>query len=109
MRPNFSIERTSSGLRPPAVGGSVRSCIACWGQIRKGDVVVVWKLDRLARSLKDVLLIMERIQKAKAGFRSLTEAIDATTPAGRMMKGTAQIAVEISFKDGATVLGLLRP
>ena len=55
------------------------------GQIRKGDVVVVWKLDRLARSLKDVLLIMERIQKAKGGFRSLTEAIDMTTPAGRMM------------------------
>ncbi|MGB2608758.1 MAG: recombinase family protein [Isosphaeraceae bacterium] len=55
------------------------------GQLRKGDVVVVWKLDRLARSLKDVLLIMERIQKAKAGFRSLTEAIDTTTPAGRMM------------------------
>jgi len=50
---------------------------------------VVWKLDRLARSLKDVLLIMERIQKAKVGFRSLTEAIDTTTPAGRMMKGTA--------------------
>jgi DNA invertase Pin-like site-specific DNA recombinase len=55
------------------------------GQIRKGDVVVVWKLDRLARSLKDVLLIMERIQKAKGGFRSLTEVIDTTTPAGRMM------------------------
>ena len=58
-------------------------------QIRKSDVVVVWKLDRLAHSLKDVLLIMERIQKAKTGFRSLTEAIDTTTPAGRMMKGTA--------------------
>ena len=55
------------------------------GQLRKGDVVVVWKLDRLARSLKDVLLLMERIQKAKGGFRSLTEAIDTTTPAGRMM------------------------
>ncbi len=58
------------------------------GQIRKGDVVVVWKLDRLARSLKDVLLIMERIQKAKAGFRSLTEAIDTTTPAGRIRKSS---------------------
>jgi DNA invertase Pin-like site-specific DNA recombinase len=53
--------------------------------LRKGDVLVVWKLDRLSRSLKDVLTIMERIQEAKAGFRSLTEAIDTTTPAGRMM------------------------
>jgi DNA invertase Pin-like site-specific DNA recombinase len=54
-------------------------------QLRAGDVVVVWKLDRLSRSLKDVLHIMERIGDAGAGFRSITEAIDTTTPAGRMM------------------------
>jgi len=54
-------------------------------QLRKGDVVVVWKLDRLSRSLRDVLILMERVAEAKAGFRSLTEAIDTTTPAGRMM------------------------
>src|SRR3954447_7850669 len=54
-------------------------------QLRKGDVLVVWKLDRLSRSLRDVLTIMERLGEAKAGFRSLTEAIDTTTPAGRMM------------------------
>jgi DNA invertase Pin-like site-specific DNA recombinase len=53
--------------------------------LRKGDTVVVWKLDRLSRSLKDVLHIMERIGDAGAGFRSITEAIDTTTPAGRMM------------------------
>jgi len=54
-------------------------------QLREGDTVVVWKLDRLSRSLKDVLHIMERIAAAGAGFRSLTENIDTTTPAGRMM------------------------
>jgi DNA invertase Pin-like site-specific DNA recombinase len=54
-------------------------------QLRKGDVLVVWKLDRLSRSLRDVLTIMERLQEKKAGFRSLTEAVDTTTPAGRMM------------------------
>lgn len=54
-------------------------------QLRPGDVVVVWKLDRLTRSLKDLLLIMEKIDAAGAGFRSLTESIDTTTPAGRMM------------------------
>jgi len=54
-------------------------------QLREGDVVVVWKLDRLSRSLKDVLHIMKRIGDAGAGFRSITEAIDTTTPAGRMM------------------------
>ncbi len=54
-------------------------------QLRKGDVLVVWKLDRLSRSLRDVLTLMERLAEAGAGFRSLTEAIDTTTPAGRMM------------------------
>ena len=54
-------------------------------QLRPGDVVVVWKLDRLSRSLKDLLLILERIEQAGAGFRSLTEAVDTTGPAGRMM------------------------
>lgn len=54
-------------------------------QLRKSDVLVVWKLDRLSRSLRDVLTIMERLGDTKAGFRSLTEAIDTTTPAGRMM------------------------
>ena len=54
-------------------------------QLREGDVVIVWKLDRLSRSLKDLLNIMEKINTAGAGFRSLTEAIDTTTPAGRMM------------------------
>jgi len=46
---------------------------------------VVWKLDRLSRSLRDVLTIMERLRDSGAGFRSLTEAIDTTTAAGRMM------------------------
>lgn len=54
-------------------------------QLRPGDVVVVWKLDRLSRSLKDLLHIMERMKQAGAGFRSLTEAVDTTTPAGRML------------------------
>ncbi|MBF0236705.1 MAG: recombinase family protein [SAR324 cluster bacterium] len=54
-------------------------------QLRKKDVLVVWKLDRLSRSLRDILTLMERIQKVEAGFRSLTEAIDITTPAGCML------------------------
>jgi len=54
-------------------------------QLRENDVLVVWKLDRISRSLRDVLTIMERLTETKAGFRSLTEAIDTTTPAGRMM------------------------
>jgi DNA invertase Pin-like site-specific DNA recombinase len=54
-------------------------------QLREGDTVVVWKLDRLSRSLADLLHILDRIGKAGAGFRSITEAIDTTTPAGRAL------------------------
>jgi DNA invertase Pin-like site-specific DNA recombinase len=53
--------------------------------VREGDILVVWKLDRLSRSLRDLLIIMDRLRETKAGFRSLTEAIDTTTSAGRMM------------------------
>jgi DNA invertase Pin-like site-specific DNA recombinase len=53
--------------------------------LREGDIVVVWKLDRLSRSLKDLLIILEKVNAGGAGFRSLTESIDTTTPAGRMM------------------------
>jgi len=55
------------------------------GYLRRGDTVVVWKLDRLSRSLRDLLAIIEKLDRLGVGFRSLTEAIDTTTPAGRMM------------------------
>jgi DNA invertase Pin-like site-specific DNA recombinase len=54
-------------------------------QLRPGDVVVVAKYDRLARSLKDLLDIVEQIKAQGAGFRSLAEDIDTTTPAGRLV------------------------
>jgi DNA invertase Pin-like site-specific DNA recombinase len=55
-------------------------------RLQPGDVLVVWKLDRLSRSLKDVLTIMETIAKAGAGFRSLTEPMfDTTSSSGRLM------------------------
>src|SRR3546814_1715392 len=47
-------------------------------RLEPGDVLAVWKLDRLSRSLKDLLLILDRVEKAGAGFRSLTENIDST-------------------------------
>lgn len=54
-------------------------------QLRPGDTVMVYKLDRLARSLSDLLRILARVEAAGAAFRSLTEVIDTSTPAGRMM------------------------
>ena len=54
-------------------------------QLREGDVVVVTKYDRLSRSLQDLLIIVEAIRAKSAGFRSLAEDIDTTTPAGRLI------------------------
>ena len=55
-------------------------------QLRVGDIVTVTRLDRLARSTRDLLDIAERIREAGAGLRSLAEPwADTTTPAGRMV------------------------
>jgi DNA invertase Pin-like site-specific DNA recombinase len=54
-------------------------------QLREGDVVVVTKYDRLSRSLQDLLSIVEAVGAKGAGFRSLAEDIDTTTPAGRLV------------------------
>lgn len=54
-------------------------------ELRAGDVVVVTKYDRLARSLKDLMEIVDLIQARGVGFRSLGEDIDTTSPAGRLV------------------------
>jgi DNA invertase Pin-like site-specific DNA recombinase len=53
--------------------------------IRKGDVLIVTKLDRLTRSLVDLLDILKKIEDAGAAFRSLGETFETESPAGRMM------------------------
>jgi len=53
--------------------------------LRKGDTLLVWKLDRLSRSLLDFLRVLSAVEAAGAGFQSLTEKVDTTTAAGRML------------------------
>ena len=74
-----SIPRFHSLMHPLPAG------LAPPKQLREGDVVVVAKYDRLARSLKDLLEIVDVIDASGAGFRSLAEDIDTTTPAGRLI------------------------
>lgn len=52
-------------------------------QLREGDTLVVWKLDRLGRSVKDLIALTADLAEQGIGFRSLTDQIDTTTPAGR--------------------------
>lgn len=53
--------------------------------LKRGDVVLVYRIDRVARSLSDLLRILERITAAGATFRSLSEPIETATPVGRMI------------------------
>ncbi len=54
-------------------------------QARAGDTVVVWKLDRVSRSLLDLLLLLQDFDKRGIGFLSLQDSIDTRTPIGKVM------------------------
>jgi DNA invertase Pin-like site-specific DNA recombinase len=74
-------------------------------QIRDGDILVTWKLDRLARSTRDLLETMETIRAAGAKFQSLSESwADTTTHAGKMIMiifaGIAEFERGLSTKFG---------
>ena len=53
--------------------------------VRDGDILIVWKLDRLGRSLQHLIETVATLEKRGVGFRSITEAIDTTTPGGRLV------------------------
>jgi len=57
----------------------------CLDTLRKGDTLTVWRLDRLGRSLKDLVAIISDLEAKGVGFRSLTEAIDTTTAGGKLV------------------------
>lgn len=57
----------------------------CLRMLRKGDTLIVWKLDRLARSLKDLVEIIQDLNEREVGFKSLTESIDTTSSGGRLV------------------------
>lgn len=62
--------------------------------LRPGDTLVVWRLDRLSRSIKDLYERLAEIEEAGASFRSLTEAFDFNTATGRLILGMLAIMAE---------------
>jgi DNA invertase Pin-like site-specific DNA recombinase len=54
-------------------------------QLRPGDTMVVWKLDRLGRSLRDLIETIRALEEQQVAFRSLQESIDTSTPGGRLV------------------------
>ena len=53
--------------------------------LRAGDTVVIWRLDRLGRSLKNLIELVERLEAAQGGLRSLQETIDTTSSGGKLV------------------------
>jgi len=53
--------------------------------LRAGDILVVWRLDRLGRSLRHLIELVAELQEKEIGFRSLTEAMDTTTSGGKLI------------------------
>lgn len=58
---------------------------ACHRTLRNGDTLVVWRLDRLGRSLKDLVGIIQDLEDRSVGFKSLTENIDTTSAGGKLI------------------------
>jgi len=54
-------------------------------QLRPGDTVVVWRLDRLGRSLRHLLEVVSELERRGVAFQSLTEVIDTSTPGGKLV------------------------
>jgi DNA invertase Pin-like site-specific DNA recombinase len=73
----FAEKGSSVGPRP-----ELRRALA---SMAEGDVLVVWKLDRLSRGLVDLLGLIDQLKASGCGFRSLTEPIDTTNPLGVFM------------------------
>lgn len=58
---------------------------ACLKALRSGDVLVIWRLDRLGRNLRELIELVTRFESMGVGLVSLKENIDTTTPAGRLV------------------------
>jgi DNA invertase Pin-like site-specific DNA recombinase len=72
---------------------------ACLDYLRAGDTLVVWRLDRLGRGLKHLIELVEQLQQREVGFRSLTEQIDTTTPAGRLQFPSVRRTGRVRTRD----------
>lgn len=93
------------------VSGSNTSCPElddCLRYLREGDTLVIYKLDRLGRSLKHLLTVIEELKPRGVGFRSITDGIDTTTNSGMLLSSLACCFAEyeVSLTRERTASGL---
>lgn len=80
VHPDKIFKDTASGASAKRDG--LASCLRA---MEKGDVLVVWKLDRLARSLRQLIDMADHLAKREIELKSISEAMDTTTPGGRLL------------------------
>ena len=80
-----------------ATGANVKrpELIKCLKALKEGDTLAVWKLDRLGRSLRDLINLLDELKSRGVAFQSVTEAVDTTTPTGRAMWQMVGILAEL--------------
>jgi DNA invertase Pin-like site-specific DNA recombinase len=84
----FKDEVTGAHVKRPAL-------TRCLKNLQIGDTLIVWKLDQLGRSLRDLIHMLDGFRQQGIKFRSLTEAIDTETPTGRAMWQTIGVLAEL--------------
>ncbi len=67
----------------------------CLKTLNAGDVLIVWKPDRLGRSLRDLITLLDDLKGQRVKFKSLTESIDTQTPTGRAMWQMVGVLAEL--------------
>jgi DNA invertase Pin-like site-specific DNA recombinase len=80
------------------ISGAVRKRPAltrCLAALKEDDTLIVWKLDRLGRSLRDLIDLLDDLRARGVRFQSLTEAIDTETPTGRAMWQLVGVLAEL--------------
>jgi DNA invertase Pin-like site-specific DNA recombinase len=82
MRWAVRASRRATKTRRPARAFDRPQLAECLRSLRKGDTHIVWRLDRLGRSVKDLVALINELRDRGVEFVSLTEAIDTTTPMG---------------------------
>lgn len=74
----FEDKRSGAGIERPGLNALLNS-------LREGDVVIVWRLDRLGRSLRDLLALADQFEKEGVGLSSIKDKIDTTTSGGKLV------------------------
>jgi len=77
--------KKSGGLEKASVYWHAVAYAEALEYVREGDTLVVWRLDRLGRSLKHLIETISKLNNGKIGFKSITENIDTTTSGGKLV------------------------